>query len=291
MVRFAAEPRNVALILEYDGTEFHGFQYQREGRTVQAELETALRRITGAETRIAGAGRTDAGVHATGQVATFTTTSDLSTRRLLGALNAVLPKDVAVRRVIEVQSGFHARFSARSRSYVYRVWNDEAPTAIWRRCCHQRWQKLDVDAMQRAASAIVGRHDFASFAGSPGKASSYCTTVREVTSAEWTRSGAFVDFAITANAFLPHMVRNLVGTFLLVGEGKLDAEEMATILAARDRRLAGPTAPARGLCLTTVEYAPSAFSIQPATREASAEGRGVSNDPEEDRPDEPAGDD
>jgi tRNA pseudouridine38-40 synthase len=279
MVLVAGEPRNIALILEYDGTDFHGFQYQIGGRTVQGEVEAAIRRVTGVETRLAGAGRTDAGVHATGQVATFTTTSSLSTERLCGALNAVLPKDVAVKRVVEAPAGFHARFSARSRSYLYRVWNDEAPTAMWRRSTYQRWRRLDVEAMQRAARAIVGAHDFAGFAGSIGRASCERTTVREIIRACWERSGAFVDFEITANAFLPHMVRNLVGTFLLVGEGKLAADGLANILAARDRRLAGPTAPARGLCLIQVEYAPSAFSIQPATREASTEGRGPDGDP------------
>jgi tRNA pseudouridine38-40 synthase len=279
MVRVAAEPRNIALVLEYDGTDFQGFQYQVAGRTIQGEVEAAIRRVTGVETRVAGAGRTDAGVHATGQVATFTTTSGLDIERLYGALNAVLPDDVVVKRVVEAPAEFHARFSARSRSYVYRVWNDEAPTAIWRRCSHQWRRRLDVAAMQRAVGAIVGSHDFAGFSGSMGGSLSGRTTVREVIRASWERSGTFVDFEITANAFLPHMVRNLVGTFLLVGGGKLDAGEMANILAARDRRLAGPTAPARGLCLTKVEYAPSGFSIQPATRGASTEGRSRAEGP------------
>ena len=291
MVRDAAEPRNIALLLEYDGTDFHGFQYQVDGRTVQAEIESALRRVTGAATRIAGAGRTDAGVHATGQVATFTTTSVLSAERLRLALNGVLPDDLVVRRASEAPAEFHARFSARARSYLYRVWNDEAPTAISRRFACYRRRRLDVDAMGLAARAILGRHDFAAFAGSTGDRGAQRTTVREVFEAQWSRREEFVEFTITANAFLPHMVRNLVGTFLLVGEGKLEAEAVEGVLVKRDRRLAGPTAPARGLCLTKVEYAPSAFSIQPLTHEASAEGRGLWLEPSRESAAIPADDD
>lgn len=272
--------RNIALVLEYDGTDLLGFQYQVDGRTVQGELETALLKITGESIRVAGAGRTDAGVHAAGQVATFTTLSKLNTERLRAALNAQLPADVVVRSVADAPVGFHARFSAIGRTYVYRVWNDETPTALWRRFALHRRRPLDVDTMNEAARPILGTHDFSSFAGSIGSAAVTRSRVREVESADWTRQGPFVELQISANAFLPHMVRNLVGTFLLVGEGKIAAESVAAILEARDRRLAGPTAPARGLCLARVEYAPSAFSVQPAARKASAEGRGERAEPE-----------
>jgi tRNA pseudouridine38-40 synthase len=262
------------LVLEYEGTELHGFQYQVGLRTVQGDVEDALRRITGECIRIAGAGRTDAGVHATGQVATFTSGSELSLDRLRDALNAVLPRDVVVRSAREVPAGFHARFSALTRTYRYSVWTGEAPSALWRRFSH-RWRgPLDRDSLERATEAIIGTHDFASFAGVNSAASEAPkTTIRSISAATWCLRGDMLEFTVSANAFLPHMVRNLVGTLLLVGGGRLDERGFREVLAARDRRVAGPTAPARGLCLAKVEYAPSAFSIQPSAREISAGSR------------------
>ena len=276
--------RNVLLVLEYDGTDFHGFQLQTGQRTVQGDLEAALRRITGESIRVAGAGRTDAGVHAAGQVASFRTASALPTARLLRALNAVLPPDVAVRTGREVPPEFHARFSARRRSYRYSIWNAEAPAPLLRRYTYHLQGSLDAEAMHRAARQIVGTHDFASFAGTTGEASrdGERTTVRTVFEADCRRPGEpaeLLEVSVSANAFLPHMMRNLVGTLLQVGSGKVNEAGFAAILAARDRSAAGPTAPARGLCLTEVVYEPSALGgLSPGLAEAVAESR-----PEADR--------
>ena len=248
--------RNVLLVLEYDGTEFHGFQWQPGLRTIQAELERALHQITGEQIRVVGAGRTDAGVHAAGQAVSFRTTSRLATARLVGALNAVLPRDVVVRSGREVPLEFHARYSAWGRAYRYSIWNAGTPTAL-RRLYTYHWPgHLDVDAMRLAARSLVGTHDFASFAGSAdgvGRGTGR-TTLRTVYWADCRREGNLVEIDVAANAFLPHMIRNLVGTLLWVGGGRIDQEDFAAILASRDRTVAGPAAPARGLCLAEVYY-------------------------------------
>lgn len=258
--------RYVSLVLEYDGTDFHGFQLQVGQRTVQGELEAALRRITGEPIRVAGAGRTDAGVHASGQVASFRMGSDLPVEQLVRALNGVLPPDVVVRSGREVPPEFHARFSARSRAYRYSIWNARTPTALCRRYTYHWRGPLDVVAMDLAARTLVGTHDFASFAGATGEPQGERrgTTIRTVFRAECRRVGELVCFEISANAFLAHMVRNMVGTLLWVGSGRIDLAGFAAVLAARDRRVAGPTAPARGLCLIGVEYEQSAVSDQPS---------------------------
>jgi len=255
--------RNVSVVLEYDGTGFHGFQYQPGQRTVQGELEKALRRITGEEVRVIGAGRTDAGVHAAGQVASFRTTSELPAARLVRALNGVLPPDVAVRSARDVPLEFHARFSARARAYRYSIWNAETPTPL-RRYYTYHWRgHLDVEAMRRAAGLVVGTHDFASLAGAADESGEgrERTTLRTVYRAECRREGELVEIDVEANAFLPHMVRNLVGTLLWVGSGRTDEEGFAAILAARDRSIAGPAAPPHGLCLVDVYYDPSGLGI------------------------------
>lgn len=246
----AKSGRVVAAVLEYDGTGFAGFQYQPGGRTVQGELEAALRQVTQEWVRVAGAGRTDAGVHALGQVASFRTATRLDAPALRRALNAVLPPDVAVRRCAEAPEGFHARFSALSREYFYRIINRPVRPAIDRERAHHVALPLDEAAMDVACRLLVGRHDFASFSGAGRREG----TVRTVLHAGCRREGDEIYVEVAAGAFLPHMVRNIVGTLIWLGTGKLDLPAFARILAGGRRSLAGPTAPPQGLYLARVNY-------------------------------------
>ncbi len=238
-------------LVEYDGTEYHGFQLLTDRPSVQGALEQVLQRLTGQPTRIRYAGRTDAGVHAEGQVIA----ADLLWRHSLADLerawNALLPADIAVRQVARVSdASFHPRFSARSRVYRYTVW-----TAPWRSPLHGRYthyepRPLDVERMNQAAALLVGSHDFASF-GQPTQGDS---TVREVLRTDWQRTGWTLHFEIEANAFLRRMVRTIVGTLLEAGKGQRSVESVGEVLAAQNRALAAPPAPACGLCLVEVKY-------------------------------------
>jgi tRNA pseudouridine38-40 synthase len=243
--------RNIKLVVEYDGTDYSGFQVQPNVRTIQGELEAALLKLTGEGIRINAAGRTDAGVHAVGQVVNFKTGSSLDLNVILKALNALLPEDIAVRQGEIVAPEFHARFRARSREYQYTIVNRLAKPAVGRQYAHHFRRRLDVDDMQRACEALVGVQDFASFCAANENIES---TVREVLEARCEREDEVVRITVKADAFLPHMVRNIVGTLLWVGSGKADVKVFREILAARDRTQAGPTAPPRGLCLTKVNY-------------------------------------
>jgi tRNA pseudouridine38-40 synthase len=261
--------RNVKLVIEYDGTDFCGSQLQRGQRTVQAELESAVERLTEVRTRVTFAGRTDTGVHAIGQVANFKTRAGHSEYVFRRALNALLPDDIAVLEASFVPLRFHARFDARWREYRYSILNRSVPSPLRRRFMLHVREPLRLETMQSACEALEGEQDFASFAGAakgsplalPGSGKSGRGTVRRVlrASCRQTESGGAgggdqVDFEIVADAFLPHMVRNIVGTLLLVGQGRLEVEEFRRILAARDRSQAGPTAPAHGLTLVRIEY-------------------------------------
>ncbi|MFQ5610941.1 MAG: tRNA pseudouridine(38-40) synthase TruA [Anaerolineae bacterium] len=260
-----AVERRYGAVLEYDGTDFSGFQIQAEGRTVQGELETALRRVTQVETRVIGAGRTDAGVHASGQVIAFTVPWRHTTQDLQRALNAVLPADVALRTLRPVPGAFHPRFDAIRRTYHYTVLNQPERSPLGRRyACHTP-QPLDVEAMRQAGQCLIGRHDFASF-GRPPQGNK---TVRHVTQAEWVAEGPRLTFVISANAFLYRMVRAIVGTLLQVGKGERAPAEMLAILEARERSLAGPLAPACGLCLVEVGYPEADFMSGSASPENS----------------------
>jgi tRNA pseudouridine38-40 synthase len=237
-------------VIEYDGTDYLGFQLQAEGRTVQGELERALAKITRRETRVTGAGRTDAGVHAMGQVISFVPHWGHSLPELHRAMNALLPEDVVVHQMAWEVDGFHPRFDAVSREYRYTVLNQSLRSPLARRFAYHYLKPLDVEAMDRAARRLVGSHDFASF-GRPPQGEN---TVRQVYRAECTRQDQFIYFDIVANAFLYRMVRNIVGTLLLVGMGKLSPERFEEIFQARDRRGTGPAVPAHGLCLMRVNY-------------------------------------
>lgn len=237
-------------LVEYDGTGFYGFQRQLQGSTIQAELELALTTVTGEKVSVVGAGRTDSGVHATGQVIAFEVDWQHDCQALERALNANLPKAIAIRALQFAANGFHPRFSAISRKYLYTI--DTSPV---RRPLHRlsAWhvpRVLDVPPMNRAAKAIIGRHDFATF-GQPPQGD---VTEREVFAAEWRREEELLRFEIEANAFLYRMVRSLVGSMKAVGEGRWTVTDFVAALASRDRSQAGQTAPPQGLCLTDVLY-------------------------------------
>jgi tRNA pseudouridine38-40 synthase len=240
------------LVVEYDGTDFEGWQRQRDARTVQDALETAFARVTGARPALHGAGRTDAGVHAEGQVASVRVETRLVPADLQRALNAVLPRDVAVKQLEVTPDAFHARRDARSKLYVYRLWTGAARSPLRERRAHWVSPRHDLDAMRAAAAALVGTRDFASFqgAGAP-KRSTVRTLARLAVEGAW---GGDVEIHAEADGFLRHMVRNLVGTLLEVGRGRRSAASMNALVEARDRNLAGPTAPAHGLTLVLVRY-------------------------------------
>ena len=242
--------RRYCALVEYDGTDFYGYQIQAEARTVQGELEKALNQVIRTQIRTSGAGRTDAGVHATGQIVTF----DIAWRHALSdlhrALNATLPRDIGIANLKVIDKDFHPRFSALSRSYRYTIVNQRWPSILERRYTHHIRERLDIAAMNRASQHLIGSHDFASF----GKPPQGQVTIREITAAQWTATGHHVVFEITANAFLYRMVRKIVGTLLKVGQGQLPENEILEILAARDLPQSAPPTPACGLCLVNVTY-------------------------------------
>src|SRR5262245_59878159 len=249
-----AVARTLRLTLEYDGAEFEGWQIQPgDRRTVQGVLEVALARVTRERVRAVGSGRTDAGVHAEGQVASVRLETELDPDRLRRALNASLPDDVAVRGVAIARDGFDARRDATSKLYRYSLWNapDRSPLRRRRALCLQR--PLDLARIRAAAAQLIGSHDFASFQAAGSQVQSSVRTLfrLDVTGA----AGSAVDLWFEGSGFLRHMVRNLSGTLIEVGSGRRDPEGMAALMAARDRHLAGPTAPAHALTLVSVSYA------------------------------------
>lgn len=255
----------IALLVEYDGTGYHGFQRQAPERepTVQGVLETAVARISQQAVPVIGAGRTDSGVHASGQVVHFRVESRLTPGDWLRALNAVLPDDVAVRRVAQVADDFHARYSALARSYRYTVLNDRWPSPLRERYMYRVSEPLDVAALDRACAALVGEQDFRAFGRSPRDSSSAemhsCVRLMLAAGCRRDEESGLIYFDFTANGFLKGMVRRLVGTLLLVGRGQLAVEEFAQILASRDEAHPGASVPACGLCLTHVSYPPEAL--------------------------------
>jgi len=241
------------LTVEYEGTAYRGWQLQPDGPTVQAVLEEALTTALRERVRVRGAGRTDAGVHACGQVAAVRVhevPADLG--RLLKSLNALTPDDVAVRDVIVVDDDFDPRRHARSRTYEYRIWNAVAPSPFWRRHAWHLPTRVDVAAMNEAARVLEGEHDFATFRAAD--AEPVRSTVRRVIESRLRVDGRLLVYRIEATAFLKHMVRSVVGTLVEVGRGERPAASFPELLAARDRTRAGATAPAHGLVLVSVRY-------------------------------------
>jgi len=249
--------RNLKLILAYDGTDFSGWQIQPERSTIQGSLASAIGRITGEKVLPQGSGRTDAGVHALEQVATVATESTIPPANLAVALNDILPAAIRVLDVREAPPDFHARKSARSKTYRYRMYrNAICPPFLARYVWHYPYP-LDEVAMCAAASLIEGEHDFTSFAAvdpERGLDRDGLSNVRRLFSSIWRREDDEFIYEVRGNGFLHHMVRNLVGTFLLVGKGTLEPEDVINILRAKNRSVAGATAPGSGLCLVSVEY-------------------------------------
>ena len=248
--------RNLKLVLAYDGSEFSGWQIQPDAATIQGTLASVIGRLTGQKVLPQGSGRTDAGVHALAQVATFETESSIPAENLVKALNDVLPGSIRVLEAGEVPSGFHARKSAHAKTYRYRILRSPiCPPFLARYVWHYPYP-LDEAAMAQAAGAIVGEHDFTSFAAVDPERDreEAMSNMRQIFASAWTRPGEELIYEVRGNGFLHHMVRNLVGTFLLVGKGTLRPEDMVRILHARSRSAAGATAPANGLYLVNVEY-------------------------------------
>jgi len=237
-------------VVEYDGTLYLGFQIQRTGRTVQGELERALAQVTQHAVRVVGAGRTDTGVHALGQVVHFAAVWRHEPQELQRALNAVLAEDVAIRELSVAPPGFHSRFSALSREYRYTIQNTAVRSPLTRRvACHVE-QRLDEAAMDRACQCLIGQHDLMPFGWAPQGDN----TVRNVLRAGVYRNGEQVIFEIVADAFLRRMVRRLAGNLILVGLGRLSEDDFRGLLSLRSRRTPAVDAPPQGLCLVQVNY-------------------------------------
>jgi tRNA pseudouridine38-40 synthase len=249
--------RNLKMILSYDGAEFSGWQVQPDAITVQGTLASAIGRITGEKVLPQGSGRTDAGVHALAQVMTFVTESSVPTGNFLKAMNDILPASVRVLEVMEAPPGFHARHSARAKTYRYRIYREAiCPPFLARYVWHYPYPLAEAE-MARSAALVVGEHDFSSFAAvdpERGRGEAPALNVRNIFSSSWERLGEELIYTVRGSGFLHHMVRNLVGTFILVGKGTLQAQDVSRIVEARDRSAAGATAPASGLYLVNVEY-------------------------------------
>ena len=252
--RMKARARNIALVVAYDGTNYHGFQRQTPPVVaVQNVLERALGKVCGEDVELAAAGRTDAGVHAYGQVVNFFTDGRISVERLPRAVNGLLPPDIVVTQAWEAERDFSARHSATGKAYVYRLEECTVPNPFTRSYAWQIFQPLDLDAMRGALAVLVGTHDYSSFRAAGGAPMSPVRTLDEIRLDE--EGAGRLSCYLHGNGFLYHMVRNIMSTVVSVGLGRISAEQFAEIFAARDRRLASPTAPACGLYLLSVDYA------------------------------------
>lgn len=249
--------RNLKLTLAYDGTDFSGWQVQPGCATIQGTLASAIGRITGEKVLPQASGRTDAGVHALEQVVTFVTESSVPTENFQKALNDLLPASVRILQLEEATPDFHARHSATAKTYRYRIQRGAICSPFLARYVWHYPFPLEEEAMARAAAGVVGEHDFTSFAAvdpERGREDDSRSNLREIFSSSWERVGEEFVYTVKGSGFLHHMVRNLVGTFILVGKGTLKAQEVTRILQAKNRSAAGPTAPASGLYLVSVEY-------------------------------------
>ena len=242
----------IVLIMEYDGTHYHGFQLQANLPTIQGETEKALWKLTGEKTRIMAASRTDAGVHAKGQVVSFRTGSSLIPATFISGLNYYLPRDIAVKAAYRVSDSFNVRRSALSREYNYYILNSRIRSPMREGFSYLVGGHLDIEAMNQACQVLIGEHDFASFASSIGVGIK--NTIRRVYRAEMEEDGELAVFNMVANSFLPHQVRNTVGALLKVGLGKMSVDEFHRIIEAKKIGLAGPSAPACGLYLMQINY-------------------------------------
>jgi len=246
---------NFRLTLSYDGTAYSGWQSQPDAVTLQDTLEAAIEKISGEKLRVTASGRTDAGVHAYGQVVNFHTEKDIPPQEWMGGLNHFLPDDMRVINCLVADEGFNARHSARGKVYRYVLLNIAPPSPLM---LHRAWQlgyRLDVDAMREAAGTLLGEHDFSSFRAAGCSANHPVRTLRRLDiNDEPDERGTRITFTLEADAFLRHMVRNIVGTLVEVGRGRFAVEDMPAILESRDRTRSGPTAPPQGLYLVEVYY-------------------------------------
>lgn len=250
-------PRNLKLTLAYDGCDFAGWQVQPDRPTIQGTLVSAIEQLTGEKTLPQGSGRTDAGVHALAQVASVAIDVPIPTANLRRALNDVLPASIRVLGVEEVPADFHARKSARAKTYQYRIYRGEICPPWLARYVYHHPYPLQEELMIAAANIVIGEHDFTSFAAvDPERRNEEMevSNVRTIYSSEWKREGGELIYIVRGNGFLHHMVRNLVGTFLMIGKGSLNGDDLRRILEARNRSAAAATAPASGLFLVSVEY-------------------------------------
>src|SRR6266576_4246009 len=248
---------NYRLLLQYDGTDFHGWQMQGELRTVQGELTRVLSLLDDREVTVHGSGRTDAGVHAQGQVANAVLQRDITTQKLQNAINGNLGPDLRVLFIDVVSDDFHARYSATGKTYCYRVTHGPVMSPFWARYATQEGRPLDLNKMKKCSELFLGEHDWTAFSSAQSDVES---RVRNVTkceiSGDWNARGHFhlIEFTISANGFLRYMVRSIVGTLLSVGRGEIEQETVARAIGEGDRSLAGATAPAHGLTLMSVQY-------------------------------------
>ncbi|MBM4054870.1 MAG: tRNA pseudouridine(38-40) synthase TruA [Planctomycetes bacterium] len=243
--------RNVRLLIEYEGTNYSGWQWQKNTKTVQETLTDAIRKVLQEDVKIHGAGRTDAGVHALGQVANFETHSKIPAKQLLRAINSYLPHDITIKEVSDIEDSFHAQYSAKSKIYQYTLLNDWIRTSLNRNFCHVYGFPLDMSKMIMAARCLIGTHDFTSFTT---KAFADKNRIRTIKNLEIRKEGKYIYFLVEADGFLYKMVRTIVGTLLEVGRERMDVSHIKNLLMTKKRKLAGPVVPAKGLCLKEVKY-------------------------------------
>ena len=248
---------NYKLLIQYDGTDFHGWQVQENDRTIQGELERVISMLADAQVGVVGSGRTDAGVHAEGQVANVHLGGKFTPEKLRQAVNGNLWRDIRVMKADKAPDEFHARFSAKRKTYIYRVLNAPVMSPFWRRFAHHEARPLDVGRMNDAARLFLGEHDWTAFASAKSDGESRVRNIIDFSvESRWsdTAQGAMIEFRITANGFLRYMVRSIVGTMLEVGRGDKAPDVIQTAIVTGARELAGMTAPAHGLALLRVEY-------------------------------------
>jgi len=248
---------NYKLLIQYDGTDFHGWQVQDNGRTVQGELERVLGMLEDAKVNVIGSGRTDAGVHAEGQVANVILNRSFTPDKLRSAINGNLWRDIRIMKAEKAPDEFHARFSAKRKTYLYRIVNAPVMSPFWRRFAHHEYKPLDVARMTMASRHLLGEHDWTAFASAQSDGDSRIRTVFDCSiESRWdSRASAnVIEFGISANGFLRYMVRSIIGTLIEVGRGEKDSDTIQTAIVSGDRSLAGKTAAAHGLTLMKVDY-------------------------------------
>ena len=244
--------RNIKLTIQYEGTNYSGWQSQKNAVSIQEVIQEALKKILGHKAANTGSGRTDAGVHALGQIANFPTASKISLKKIYMALNSMLPKDIVISRVGEAGPKFNAQRSAKSKLYRYTLVNGDFIDPFIRRFAARSFYKLDIGLMRKAAGKLTGRHDFSAFRATdkdPGKES-----MRSIKVLRIERTGNVMNFFVEADGFVYNMVRNIVGTLVEIGRGKFPVSRAAELIKKKDRRLCGPKMPAKGLCLMRVKY-------------------------------------